>query len=557
MPIQTKSLQMKGGADFSRAAAETRAKRGSDPYGVVGVVRFQRATAAATALMTLVRMPQLQLGSARRQNTSEASWALLQMRIRNTRQAGGRARKGRIMADGVKKEGAAPRASKGLIAIHPRVAGIDIGSRQMYVCGPASAEGKAQLGVYGTTTGQIEECAQWLRQLEVESVAMESTGVYWIPVLEILESRGFEVLLVDTRPLSRVPGRKTDIMDCQWIQTLHSCGLLQGCYRPTESIGQLRTLVRDKAILAAEQSDWLRRIQKCLDQMNVRVHHAVSDMSGTTGLGIVRAIVAGERDPLKLAELRDPRCQKSREEIAAFLAGHWRPDHLFSLGQSLKLYDTLAERIADYEREIQLRMRQLSPPGSEGKQAPPLPNREKRKAMKRRGQEDKRQDLFRMLGNDLTTVDGIGTETAEAIVSEYGIDLDRFASEKEFVSHLQLAPRQAVSGGKPLKKRGRNKSTRAGQALRMAATAVRRSTSALGAYYRRISRSKGAKVAVFATARKMAQLVYRMLRWGQPYLDQGQRAYEERFQAQRLRSLAATASQFGFQLVKNTPSANA
>jgi transposase len=444
-----------------------------------------------------------------------------------------------------------PRAgTKGFLAIRPNVAGIDIGSRQMHVCGPADQDGKPQLAVFDTTTTDIQACAKWLRELGLGSVAMESTGVYWIAPFELLEGDQFEVLLVDTRPLSRVPGRKTDVTDCEWIQTLHSCGLLQSCYRPSDAISELRSIVRMKATLVSDQSDWQRRMQKCLDQMNVRVHHAVSDVTGTTGIAIVRAIVSGERDPMRLAELRDPRCRNSKEQIAEYLTGHWRPAHLFNLKNCLKMYELVAARIEEYEQEIQRRMRELTPPGSEDKKAPPLPSKEKMKGLKKRDQEGKRQELFRMVGADLTTIDGVGVETAETIVSEYGTDLSKFANEKQFVAHLQLAPRQAISGGKPiLKSKRKTTGTRAGRALRMAATGLRQSASALGAYYRRISRSKGANVAVFATARKLATLIYRLLRWGQAYVDEGQQSYEARFQATRLRSLKATADQLGMQII--------
>ena len=442
-------------------------------------------------------------------------------------------------------------ADAALPAIQQNVAGIDIGSREMYVCGPVREDGNREIQVFATTTEGIQACAQWLQQRRVQSVAMESTGVYWIPVLEILESRGLETLLVDTRPLSRVPGRKTDVEDCQWIQTLHSHGLLQGSHRPSEAISQLRSLVRQKAVLVAEQADWVRRMHKCLDQMNVRVHHAVSDTQGTTGMAIIRAIVSGERDAHKLAELRDARCHKSKEQIAAFLTGHWRSDHLFNLRQSLQMYDSIAERIAAYEQEIQLRMQQLTPNGRQHIQAPPLPNREKRKAMKRRDQEDKRQILYRMVGADLTTIDGIGVETAEVIISEYGIELSKFPTEKEFVAHVQLAPHRPVSGGKPLKKpRPKAKGTRTAEALRKAAVALRNSRSALGARYRRIARRLGPAVAVFVTARQLGTLVYRMLRWGQQYVDIGQQAYEEQHQAAKLRALVSTAAQLGYHLVK-------
>jgi hypothetical protein len=284
----------------------------------------------------------------------------------------------------------------------------------------------------------------------------------------------------------------------------------------------------------------------------VRVHHAVSDTQGTTGAAIIRSIVSGERDARKLAALRDPHCRKNEEEIAAHLTGNWSENHLFNLKSCLKMYDFIAEQMTEYEKEIQRRMELLTPPGRQQLEAPPLANPEKRKAMKRRGQEEKRQALFRMVGADLTTIDGIGVETAEAIISEYGTDLSKFPDEKHFVKHVQLAPHKPVSGGKPLKNsRRKTKGTRTGEALRHAATAVRQSNSALGAYYRRISRRLGASIAVFATARKLATFVYRMLRWGQEYVDLGQKADEERYQALRLRTLSSAAAQYGYRMVKN------
>lgn len=223
------------------------------------------------------------------------------------------------------KRGAA-RVDQGskLSVIQPDVAGIDIGSREMFVCGPADEQGRRELRVFATTTGQIQECVRWLKRQRVRSVAMESTGVYWIPVLEIMESSGLEVLLVDTRPLSRVPGRdKSDAEDGQWLQTLHSHGLLRGAYRPSEQISELRTIVRQKAVLVRQQADWTRRMHKCLDQMNVRVHHAVKDTQGATGMAMLRAIVAGERDARNLAKLRDRGCQKSEAEMVELLSGNW------------------------------------------------------------------------------------------------------------------------------------------------------------------------------------------------------------------------------------------
>jgi transposase len=380
---------------------------------------------------------------------------------------------------------------------------------------------------------------------------MESTGVYWIPVLEIMESSGLEVLLVDTRPLSRVPGRKTDVEDCQWLQTLHSHGLLRGAYRPSEQISELRTIVRQKAVLVRQQADWIRRMHKCLDQMNVRVHHAVSDIKGATGMAMLRAIVGGERDPRNLAKLRDPGCQKSEAEMVEVLTGNWRTDHLFNLKQHLTMYDSAARQIAVYEEEIQRRMQEITPAGRKDVKAPPLANREKRKTMKKRDQEEKRQALYRVMGVDLTAIDGIGVETVEVIMSEYGTEISKFPTEGEFVKHLGLAPYRPVSGGKVLKnKRKKQKGTRTAEVLRNAASSLKHSLSALGAYYRRIARRKDSGVAVFATARKLGALVYRMLRYGQQYVDVGQAEYEKRYEQTRVRALASTAKQMGYNLVK-------
>lgn len=451
------------------------------------------------------------------------------------------------------KRRAAAKVDQGskLSVIQSDVAGIDIGSREMFVCGPADRQGRREMRVFATTTEQIQECVRWLKQQEVRSVAMESTGVYWIPVLEIMESSGLEVLLVDTRPLSRVPGRKTDAEDCQWLQTLHSHGLLRGAYRPSEQISELRTIVRQKAVLVRQQADWIRRMHQCLDQMNVRVHHAVKDTQGATGMAMLRAIVAGERDPRNLVKLRDPGCQKSAAEMVELLTGNWRSDHLFNLKQHMAMYDSAASQIAVYEEEIQRRMQEVTPAGRKDAKAPPLANMEKRKTMKRRDQEGKRQALYRAMGVDLTTIDGIGVETTEVIMSEYGTEMSKFSTEGEFVKHMGLAPHRPVSGGKVLKdKRKKQKGTRTAEALRNAASSLKHSRSALGAYYRRIARRKDSGVAVFATARKLGELVYRMLRYGQAYVDVGQAEYEKRYEQTRIRALTSTANQMGYNLVK-------
>lgn len=315
----------------------------------------------------------------------------------------------------------------------------------------------------------------------------------------------------------------------------------------------LRTLVRDKGNLVAESGDWVRRMQKSVDQMNVRVHRAVSDMDGVTGMAILRAIVAGERDSRKLAKLRDRRCRKSEEEIAEQLSGHWREDHLFSLEQSLKMYDAIQQRIAAYEQEILRKLAAMQREEFREQPAPQGNNPRKAKAIKQRGEEPMREALYRMSGVDLTGIDAIGVETVQVVLSEYGPDLSRFPTEKEFVSHVTLAPHRPMSGGKPVRKKRRNTaSTRVAGALRMVALSLRNSATALGAYYRKIARRIGADVAVFATARKLATLIYRLLRWGQPYIDEGAEAYERRYQEGRISTLKAKAKELGYQLVQTS-----
>ena len=443
------------------------------------------------------------------------------------------------------------RELQGLPVIRPNVAGIDLGSERHWVCAPTPEGHGREINSFGATTAELIRMAEWLKQRHVESVAMESTGIYWIAPHEVLEAQGLQMLLVDTRQLARVPGRdqKTDRSDCEWIQRLHSCGLLRGSFRPEEAVCMLRTLVRDKANLVAESGDWLRRMQKSLDQMNVRVHRAVSDIDGVTGMAILRAIAAGERDAQKLAQLRDRRCSKTEQEIAEQLTGHWREDHLFSLQQALKMYDAVQERIATYDQEIARKLGEMERDELRDQTAPPLSNANKAKKIKQRGQEAKRQALYRMSGVDITQIDAIGVETVEVVLSEYGSDLSRFPTEKQFVSHVTLAPHVPKSGGKPLKKKKRNSaSTRVAAALRMAALSLRHSQTALGAYYRKLAQRLGGDVAVFATARKLAALIYRLLRWGQPYVDEGAAAYENRYRQQRIKSLTAKAKELGYQL---------
>jgi transposase len=440
---------------------------------------------------------------------------------------------------------------RGLKAIRPMVAGIDIGSREHWVCGPAREDGTPNVRVFGTTTVQLMELVEWLVAQSVESVAMESTSVYWIPLYELLEARGIESVLVNARQLHNVPGRKTDFHDCQWIQLLHSCGLLLGSFRPPEAIVAMRAIHRQLSNLVEERTRCIQWMQKALSQMNVQVHHAVSDLAGTTGIAIVRAIVAGERDPIRLAELRHPRCRKSAQEIARHLTGTWRDEHLFNLAAALNLYDAIEKLIASYEARLEAAIAALQPQERKDAVVPAHPNPHKEKDIRGHGDQAARTALWRFSGVDLTRIDGIRIAATQAVLFEVGPDLSAFPTEHHFVSWLRLCPRGPISGGKPLTKtRNALGANRVAAVLRMAATSLQRGKTALGAAYRRIARHKGAAVAVFAIARKLAQLVYRMLRYGQDYVDIGEQAYEQKFQARRVASLKDAARSLGYSLTE-------
>ena len=442
--------------------------------------------------------------------------------------------------------------SAALQVIEPMVAGIDIGSRDHWVCGPFDESGSREVRRYGTTTVQLERLADWLAEEGVKSVAMESTYVYWIPVYELLESRGFEVLLVNARQLHNVPGRKTDKEDCKWIQRLHSCGLLRGSFRPHETICRIRTIKRQQENLLAERTRAVQWMQKSLNQMNVQVHHAVSDLTGSTGISIIRAIVNGERNPRLLATLRDPRCRKTNEEIAEHLTGTWREEHLFNLKSALHLYDEFQNIIDSYEARLMKEYEAFQPPERRKNTVPQHPNPAKQKLIKQRGKEKLRASLYRAFGVDLTRIDGISPGTAQIILTEVGPDISAFPTEKDFTSWLKLVPRTPITGGKPIKGKGTKGlgSTRIAGNLRMAALSLKRSKSALGAEFRRLARQKEWKVAIIAIARKLAVNVYRMLRYGTDYVDLGEKEYERRYLSRRVTGLTMAAKALGYNLIK-------
>jgi transposase len=444
-----------------------------------------------------------------------------------------------------------------LPAINPHAAGIDIGARENYVACPPK-NGAPNVRRFATDTASLRELADWLKAEGVTSVAMESTGVYWRPLFELLESRGFEALLVDAQSLSHVPGRKTDMLDCQWLQQLHAHGLLKGGFRPSDMTVGLRSMVRTQRMLEAEQDDFIRRMQKALDQMNVHVHHAVSDVTGATGMRIVRAIVAGERDPAKLAALRDPRCRKSAEEIQRHLTGNWRPEHLYSLATALECYDFFARQI---DKTCNLILAELASIRAQRQAAglPTLPPDEvkppadpgKARTMERNGSEPLRVALASTFAVDLTAIEGVGPSTAAVVMGEIGPEIQgAFPDMKPFVSYLRLAPNLAISGGKALKgKKKRRGAPVVHRLLRTAAASVRRSPSALGASYRKVAYNKGAGTAVFATARKIAQHIYRALAYGTQYVAVGVEQEERRAASRRLVHLERQAEKLGFKLV--------
>jgi transposase len=426
--------------------------------------------------------------------------------------------------------------------IRRNVAGIDLAWRaEHYVCGPRRDDGGYDIKAFGTTTPELHKMLNWLKAQNVESVAMESTSVYWIPTMDLLEANGIEVVLVDPRMVRMVPGRKSDVEDCQWLQQLHSYGLLRGAFRPPEEIAAVRSVLREKETMTAMRTQAIQQMQKSLDQMNIRVHHAVSDIDGKTGTEIVRAIVQGERNPVELAKLRDKRCKKSEKEIAEHLTGTWREEHLFNLGQAFKTMQFLDERIAEYDRKAKEMLAALA----EASDNPPPPATDEKPNNKDRNNAEGKSYLHQLLGFDPTSIPGIGYGTASIIFSELGTNFDCFPDERHFASYIGLAPSLSKSAGKKVrqKKRCRNTS-RVGLALRMAASTLYRSQTELGAYFRNVARHSDKKTAIKATARRMAHMIYRGIRYGKEYIDRGAEAFESRLRERALRTIKKLAKSY-------------
>jgi transposase len=443
------------------------------------------------------------------------------------------------------------REQKLLEKIHLNAAGIDIGAGSHFVAVPEDRDSEP-VREFRAFTHTLVELADWLRACGIETVAMESTGVYWIPLYEILEERGFEVLLVNARHVQGVPGRKTDVQDCEWIQQLHTFGLLRGSFRPTARIAAIRTLIRHRESLVEEAASHIQRMQKALILMNLQLHNVISDITGATGLAILRDIVDGQTDPHVLARHRDYRCKASKEEIAASLTGHYRQEHLFVLSQSLELYDVYQTKIRLCDGEIETRILGLEAESEIPDNA--LPNgRTRQKARRHEPHFEIRSPLFRLSGGvDLTDLPGIGPYNALKLISEIGLDMHRWPSEKHFVSWLTLAANNKISGGKLLSSKTQPSTNRAAKILRVAAMSIGRSDHALGAFYRRLSARIGKAKAITATARKLAILVYRMLRDKLTYTEESATHYDSRQRSRQLRRLRGRARSLGFELVDTT-----
>lgn len=441
---------------------------------------------------------------------------------------------------------------------HAYAAGIDVHAAVHYVAVPVGSgpEGfinpDCQLppGVrkFGAMTGDLEALAAWLKDCHVQTVAMESTGVYWIPLFELLSSQGFDVILVDPHQTKHAPGRpKSDVLDCQWIQRLHSYGLLSGSFRPADEIVEWRGYQRQREMLVRYAAQHVQHMQKALAEMNVKLTEVVSDIVGLTGMKIIKDIVRGERDPLKLAQHRNERCKATEAEVASALYGNWREEHLFALAQGLELYEFYNRQVRACDERIEACLRGLEDKSG----GAPLPATVRAPQTRKRTAVlfGARALLFRMSGVDLTVIEGINEMTALVILSEIGTDLSRFPSEKHFVSWLGLCPQHRGSAGKIFHRGVRRGANRAAKALRLAGQGCHHAKNALGAFYRRIQARCGGAKAVVATARKIAERVYRLLKYGQEYVRQAEQAYESAYQTRLAKSLARKAESLGYKLV--------
>lgn len=441
----------------------------------------------------------------------------------------------------------------GLDVVHRDAAGIDIGSREHYVAvGPD--RDPQPVRNFGCFTVDVQRMAAWLKECRIQTVVLQSTGVYWIPVYDVLEQAGFDVWLVNARETRNLPGRKSDVQESQWLLKLHTDGLLRRSFRPPAEIRAMRSCWRERAEYVQQAGSCIQRMQKALTEMNVQLGTVLSDLSGVTGMKIIRAIVAGERDGRKLAEFRDPNVKASQETIAKSLKGTWLPEQLAIVQRQLADWDHAQQQMAACDRDLATLMSQL--PTAPVKASAPEPpsgtktgKRQRKKASKNQPNFDIAAELERIAGVDLTRIDGIQAMTVQTLISEAGFDMSRWQTEHHFVSWLGLAPRNEISGGRVLQKQTRKVVSRLATALRMAATTLLKSQSYLGAQFRRLRARLGPPKAITAMAAKLARLVYRMLKYGQAYVDRGAAHYEAKYREQKLKFITKQAAQQGFALV--------
>lgn len=436
----------------------------------------------------------------------------------------------------------------GLSVVHPNAAGIDVGNQEHYVAIPPNLDPEP-VRVFGCFTAELKALADWLVERSIETVAMQSTGVYWIPLYDVLSERGIKVFLVNARDTRNMPGRKTDIQECQWLLKLHVYGLLKNSFRPEEHICVMRTLWRQRQQHVSDASRCIQHMQKVLTQMNLQLANVISDLSGWTGQAILEAILKGERNPRELAKLRDPRVKASPEVIAQSLEGNWRAELLFVLKQEFETYATFQNKIRECDQELERHFQTIP------QQADPRELPEQRRNKRPHGnvpeKMDLREELYRITGVDLTGIDGMNVLTAQTILAECGADMSRWETEKQFISWLNLAPNNKISGGKIIGRDRRKVVNRAGQALRNAASTLLRSHSYLGAQYRRLRAALGAPKAIKAMAAKLARIVYRLLKFGQKYVDKGIEFYEQKYRDLQIKILTKRAAGLGLQLVQS------
>ncbi len=450
----------------------------------------------------------------------------------------------------------AAQAAQTLSVLNSNAAGLDIGSAEIWAAVPADRDAEP-VRRFGTFTPDLYALADWLKACGIATVVMESTGVYWIPVFEILEARGFQVAVVNARHVKNVPGRKTDEKDCQWLQRLHTYGLLSGSFRPDDEMCALRAYLRHRASLLEHRAAHIQHMQKALLQMNVQLTQVLSDITGETGLAIIRKIVAGDRDPVALAQLRNPRCQHSTDEIAKALTGNYRPEHVFALKQALALYDFYTEQVRECDGEIERQFSGMKPRYDQ-ENLPPLDVSDKRDSHSKNAPDyDARTLLYRLVGVDLCAITGMNEITVQQALTETSTDMGKWRTDKHFCAWLRIAPANDISGGKVLRSRTLKTHNRATQAFRLAAQAASRSThSAYGAYYRRMRARLGPEKAMTALAHKIARTYYHMLKQRVPFRDVSTEEYEKKARDRELANLRKKAARLGMTLVEQ-PAATA